>query len=100
MNLLPWIFQFVFGCRHRHTSRVFTIKHRTYRVCFDCGREFNLSSQPSPVSKGGTGQSTAQHAIVLWDEKILTPKVKLSPRRPPCDPRFSFQTDSFKATSS
>ena len=26
MNLLPWIFQFVFGCRHRHTSRVFTIK--------------------------------------------------------------------------
>jgi hypothetical protein len=74
MNLLPWIFQFVFGCRHRHTSRVFTIKHRTYRVCFDCGREFNLSSQPSPVSKGGTGQSTAQHAIVLWDEKILTPK--------------------------
>jgi len=21
---------------------VFTIKHRTYRVCFDCGREFDL----------------------------------------------------------
>jgi hypothetical protein len=23
-------------------SRVFTIKNRTYRVCFDCGREFDL----------------------------------------------------------
>jgi hypothetical protein len=21
---------------------VFTIKHRTYRVCFDCGEEFEL----------------------------------------------------------
>jgi len=42
MNPVLWIFQFAFGCRHRHMSRVFTIKRRTYRVCFDCGREFDL----------------------------------------------------------
>jgi hypothetical protein len=42
MNPLLWIFHFTFGCRHRHMSRVFTIKHRTYRVCFDCGGEFDL----------------------------------------------------------
>lgn len=42
MKLVLGIFQFVFGCRHRHLSRVFTIKHRTYRVCFDCGWEFAL----------------------------------------------------------
>ena len=42
MNPLRWIFQFVFGCRHRHMSRVFTIKGRTYKVCFDCGEEFDL----------------------------------------------------------
>jgi len=42
MNSLLWIFRFAFGCRHRHMSRVFTIKHRTYRVCFDCGGEFDL----------------------------------------------------------
>ena len=29
MNPLRRIFQFTFGCRHRHLSRVFTIKHRT-----------------------------------------------------------------------
>ena len=39
---LLWIFEFAFGCHHRHLSRVFTIKHRTYRVCFDCGGEFDL----------------------------------------------------------
>jgi hypothetical protein len=42
MKLLLAVFQFIFGCRHRHMSRVFTIKHRTYKVCFDCGREFDL----------------------------------------------------------
>jgi hypothetical protein len=26
MKPLLWILQFVFGCRHRHQSRVFTIK--------------------------------------------------------------------------
>ena len=42
MKLLLKLFQFFFGCRHRHLSRVFTIKHRTYKVCFDCGQEFDL----------------------------------------------------------
>ncbi len=42
MKSLLKAFQFIFGCRHRHRSRVFTIKHRTYRVCFDCGKEFDL----------------------------------------------------------
>jgi hypothetical protein len=34
MNPLRWIVQFVVGCRHRHLSRLFTIKNPTYRVCF------------------------------------------------------------------
>jgi len=42
MKLLLNVFRFFFGCRHRHLSRVFTIKRRTYKVCFDCGREFDL----------------------------------------------------------
>jgi len=42
MNRVLGIFQFLFRCRHKHMSRVFTIKNRTYRVCFDCGREFDL----------------------------------------------------------
>jgi len=37
------IFQFAFGCHHRQISRVFTIKQRTYQVCFDCGQELEYS---------------------------------------------------------
>ena len=40
---LVWIFESLFGCHHRHLTRVFTIKHRTYQVCFECGREFEYS---------------------------------------------------------
>jgi hypothetical protein len=50
MNPLRWILQFALGCRHRHLSRVFTIKHRTYKVCFDCGREFDLPNPQGPAN--------------------------------------------------
>jgi hypothetical protein len=43
MNPVLWIFEFVFRCRHRELSRVFTIKGRTYQVCFKCGREFDCA---------------------------------------------------------
>ena len=50
MKLLLGIFEFLFGCRHRHMSRLFTIKRRTYKVCFDCGQEFDL-----PGARGSHG---------------------------------------------
>jgi hypothetical protein len=37
------ILWFVFGCRHRRKSGVFTIKKRTYQVCLKCGQEFEYS---------------------------------------------------------
>ena len=48
VKTLMEVFQSIFGCRHRHLSRVFTIKRRTYKVCFDCGREFDLPTIPVP----------------------------------------------------
>jgi hypothetical protein len=32
-----------FGCNRRQISRVFSIKERTYRVCFQRGQEFEYS---------------------------------------------------------
>jgi hypothetical protein len=54
MKFLQNVFQFMFGCRHHHLSRVFTIKDRTYKVCFDCGREFDLPRSHMPVRSAGS----------------------------------------------
>jgi hypothetical protein len=43
MTPLLWILHSAFGCHHRQMSRVFTINKRTYRVCFQCGQEFEYS---------------------------------------------------------
>lgn len=42
MKFLRSIFQILYGCHHKHLSRVFTIKKRTYRVCLECGKEFDI----------------------------------------------------------
>src|SRR5579863_813945 len=43
MKPLRWTLQFAFGCHHGRLSRAFTIKKRTYQVCFECGQEFEYS---------------------------------------------------------
>jgi len=49
---------FVFGCHHKHLSRVFTIAGRTYRVCCDCGRRSDYSWETMRVvHRGRAGQA-------------------------------------------
>jgi hypothetical protein len=44
MKQMSWMYKFVLGwCHHDQMSRVFTLKKRTYQVCFECGREFDYS---------------------------------------------------------
>ncbi len=43
MEWLPNALDFLFGCRHRNVSRVFTIGGETYRVCWSCGAKFTYS---------------------------------------------------------
>jgi hypothetical protein len=82
MNPVAWIFQFTFGCRHRHLSRVFTIKQRTYRVCFDCAREFDL-----PNSSAAYGMALAarlrtpdsSHVSYLAQTRKSVPVILQSP---------------------
>lgn len=49
MKFFVGIFQFLFGCRHRHLSRVFTIRQRNYKVCFDCAKEFEVPDADGPI---------------------------------------------------
>ena len=37
------LFSWLFGCHHHNVSRVFTLRKRTYQVCFDCGAELAYS---------------------------------------------------------
>ena len=43
MRWLAMILDFLFGCRHRNLSRVFTIGGQTYCVCCECGAKFSYS---------------------------------------------------------
>lgn len=64
------IFQLIFGCHHRHLSRVFTIQKRTYQVCFDCGRQIEYSwplmhSVPQEAADDVcTPLDRARHAVI------------------------------------
>jgi hypothetical protein len=66
MNPLHWMIRFAFGYHHRHVSRVFTIKKRTYKVCLDCGHEFRLPDADQ-------GDLYAIPKIHPWPKKISHP---------------------------
>ena len=36
---LTYLFDLLFGCRHTHLSRPFTLEDRSYKICLDCGQE-------------------------------------------------------------
>jgi hypothetical protein len=44
-SLLRFSCDILFGCRHRHQTRPFTLKRQTYKVCLDCGRQIFYSSE-------------------------------------------------------
>ena len=45
------LLNFLFGCHHSNLSRVFTIRRRTYRVCCDCGAEFDYSIETMAINR-------------------------------------------------
>ena len=45
------LLNFLFGCHHRNLSRVFTIRRETYRVCCDCGAEFDYSLDTMAINR-------------------------------------------------
>lgn len=51
MDGLRAAFDLLFGCHHGNLSRIFTIQGRTYRVCCDCGTEFNYSLEDMAIEQ-------------------------------------------------
>ena len=56
------LLNFLFGCHHVNLSRVFTIRRRTYRVCCDCGAEFDYSIEKMAVNQRH-GQRSELHVV-------------------------------------
>lgn len=48
---LVGILESLFGCRHAHLSRVFTLGGETYRVCFDCAGKFEYSMETMSIQR-------------------------------------------------
>ncbi len=57
LRTLDWLF----GCHHRNLSWAFTRDGRTYRVCWDCGCEFDYCWSTLRFA------SHRRHPHALWD---------------------------------
>lgn len=42
-TLMGWLANMAFGCHHKNMSWPITLGNRTYKVCCDCGAEFDYS---------------------------------------------------------
>jgi len=51
MEKLAAMFKWCFGCHHGQLSRVFTIGGRTYRVCCNCGVQFDYSLESMSIKR-------------------------------------------------
>ena len=49
MEILLVVLDFLFGCRHVHLSRVFTLQGETYKVCCHCGAKFAYSLETMSI---------------------------------------------------
>ena len=47
---LASVLELAFGCHHRKLSRVFTIDGHSYKVCCDCGANFDYSLRTMSVT--------------------------------------------------
>jgi hypothetical protein len=61
---IAWVLNFAFGCHHRHLSRVFTIKGKSYKVCCDCGAHLPYSlDRMSVVHRRAPSQRALRRAF-------------------------------------
>lgn len=82
MPVLTAVFEFLFGCHHQNLSRVFTIRARTYKVCMDCGAEFDYSLRTMSLKtchQPGGQAGTILHGAGARTLNLITPsKIAIS----------------------
>lgn len=73
MNVLRAIFNFfydiLFGCRHDHLTRPFTLQRETYKVCLDCGKQIFYS--PDTMRALSTRELRRMRAAQQGEVRVL-----------------------------
>jgi len=65
MEALIVVLDFLFGCHHRHLSRVFTIDGRTYKVCSDCAAKFDYSLASMCIERPTRALDAARNDVLM-----------------------------------
>ena len=72
-GFLNSIFEWKFGCHHKNLSRVFTIDHKTYQVCFACGRMFQYSWRAMSLIKTSETPETLASLTTAFSQANESP---------------------------
>ena len=67
---LKAIVEWIFGCRHKKLSRVFTIDHNTYQVCFACGRKLQYSWRAMSLIKTSENPQTLASFTTAFSQAL------------------------------
>jgi hypothetical protein len=63
-NTVRGMFERLFECHHHNVSRVFTINHRSYQVCFECGEQVDYSLKLMHALPHGTASREDRATLV------------------------------------
>jgi len=77
------VLEFLFGCHHSNLSRVFTIGQHSYRVCCDCGAEFEYSLEKMALHR-------RQFVRIKAPARAATPRIDGNKKGPQDEIRFSY----------
>jgi len=67
--IIQFFFEILFGCRHDHLTRPFTLEQQTYKVCLDCGKQIYYSPVTMRALNGR--ELRRMQATQLGEVKVL-----------------------------
>ncbi|MBT9331447.1 hypothetical protein [Paracidobacterium acidisoli] len=91
-EVLGFIFEIFFGCRHDHLSRPFTLQQQSYKVCLDCGKQLWYS--PDTMRLLSARQVRRMQAIDAGEVKVIPAAAMPAANGPQLVPVSSRRPDS------
>lgn len=77
-SLLRFSYDVLFGCRHHHQTRPFTLKRQTYKVCLDCGKQIFYSPErmmPLTAREARRAEAAATGVLTMVPAGSHTPNL-------------------------